>query len=524
MKFSPKAITAITLHCTLVRSILALASTSCSSSALCSSSISRSLPPRFGHVGERTTRPFISSSSSSVLLSNIQRGGSNNNESSSSTSLSVSSASSEAAPITPSDNDDSNDDELSANTQKQLLLEKCIELGISSALTTSTFGGLSYTYLQQQQKDNKKSKQHHKVLFILGGPGAGKGTQCENIVENYKCIHLSVGELLRNAKTQEDNPYRELIEERLVAGQIVPVEISLALLRDAMDKATSSSFDAPLFLVDGFPRNYDNLAGWVKNMPDYATVLGALVFNCPEQELERRILSRGETSGRSDDNLISAKKRFKTFQDQTMPVVEVLNDLEDVSFLRVSQIAGENSIGEVWSDTQKCMDEYVMGDVLKANQDLLDAIEEKDVEKYVDLVNVQMLSDEEGHLRISSDDNEENQKEDEKNAKEEKDNSSSSSSSVLEYAQKEMNDLEIVQECGDGKQVNKISNANVLFHDGTSVTVSYDREISLVSAVPESEKTDDVGAGELLTKVHETRVWKHGPKGWVNVHFIRGEV
>jgi hypothetical protein len=77
----------------------------------------------------------------------------------------------------------------------------------------------------------------------------------------------------------------------------------------------------PVFLIDGFPRNLDNLDGWVSEACQ--TARAVLFFECAEETLEQRLLERGKTSGRSDDNLASIKKRFKTFQSETMPVVEI---------------------------------------------------------------------------------------------------------------------------------------------------------------------------------------------------------
>lgn len=87
-----------------------------------------------------------------------------------------------------------------------------------------------------------------------------------------------------------------MIEECLVAGKIVPVEISLSLVRKAMDEIYSSKPDDEkdethygnrIFLVDGFPRNWANLAGWTSEMPNYAAVIGSLVYDCPIDTLAR---------------------------------------------------------------------------------------------------------------------------------------------------------------------------------------------------------------------------------------------
>lgn len=197
-------------------------------------------------------------------------------------------------------------------------------------------------YLHTTPTTSQQQHRQHRVLFILGGPGAGKGTQSSNIVSTYHCIHLSAGDLLREERAagaadggnNADHPHAALIEECLVAGKIVPVAITLSLLQRAMDQATTSSSSSstttthgsPIFLIDGFPRNFDNLSGWVENVsPSTTSVLGALVYDCPIDILEKRIMGRAATSGRSDDNLTSARRRFVTFGKETVPVVQVLS-------------------------------------------------------------------------------------------------------------------------------------------------------------------------------------------------------
>jgi UMP-CMP kinase len=76
------------------------------------------------------------------------------------------------------------------------------------------------------------------------------------------------------------------------------------------------------FLIDGFPRSMDNKDGWYSVVGDKAEVAFCLFYDCPEEELEKRLLKRGETSGRDDDNIESIKKRFRTFTETSMPVVE----------------------------------------------------------------------------------------------------------------------------------------------------------------------------------------------------------
>ncbi|CAM9501669.1 unnamed protein product, partial [Scytosiphon promiscuus] len=153
------------------------------------------------------------------------------------------------------------------------------------------------------------------VVFVLGGPGSGKGTQCERLAKEYGYVHLSAGELLRQERASGSSD-GQLIDEYIREGRIVPVAISLALLRKAMEASGPLS----RFLIDGFPRNQDNVEGWDAIMGDVADVRCVLFLFCPEEVLEQRLLSRGKSSGRSDDNAETAKRRFQTYVDTTLPV------------------------------------------------------------------------------------------------------------------------------------------------------------------------------------------------------------
>jgi adenylate kinase family enzyme len=92
-------------------------------------------------------------------------------------------------------------------------------------------------------------------------------------------------------------------------------EITVSLVKEAMEKAG----DAEGFLIDGFPRQIDQAKYFEDNIHQCKFVL---FFDCPENILEQRLLKRGETSGRADDNLATIKKRFKTFIEASMPVID----------------------------------------------------------------------------------------------------------------------------------------------------------------------------------------------------------
>lgn len=158
-----------------------------------------------------------------------------------------------------------------------------------------------------------------RVVFVLGGPGAGKGTQCSMITHDFGFVHLSAGDLLRDEQ-QKGGEVGTMIKKLIAEGAIVPVAVTLGLLKNAMQEHMKmGSFK---FLIDGFPRNQDNLDGWNNTMDGFAEVEFCLVLDCPEDVMEQRLLKRGETSGRADDNAASIKKRFLTFVQSTKPVIE----------------------------------------------------------------------------------------------------------------------------------------------------------------------------------------------------------
>lgn len=156
------------------------------------------------------------------------------------------------------------------------------------------------------------------VVFVLGAPGAGKGTQCTYIANEYGFVHLSAGDLLREERQRPGSEFGEMIEEKIRNGAIVPVEVTCSLLHKAMIASGKTRF-----LIDGFPRNQENMEGWYKLMSDKAKLLFVLFFECSRDICTERCLARGAAgSGRNDDNIESIKKRFDVYFSQTMPVVE----------------------------------------------------------------------------------------------------------------------------------------------------------------------------------------------------------
>jgi UMP-CMP kinase len=298
------------------------------------------------------------------------------------------------------------------------------------------------------------------LTFMVCQTGSGKGTQSALMEENYPVAHFSVGELLRNVPA--DSPHKATIDASLVAGKIVPVEISLSLLKAAME---SAPIKKGLFLVDGFPRNFDNLSGWCRVMSDVAALESVLVYQCPLSVLQERILERAKVSGRSDDNIESVQKRFRTFESETVPVVDVLRSISQDCPLEqqrwsVIDIAADRPLDDVWSSTQKVLQQLITSDVLTANAALLNAIETNDVPLY---------------LRLSD---------------------------PAFFVGKDVATVMHQQE-GKSESAQIIQNAEIEVITGRQVSVSYDRRLN-----------------DAL--IREKRFWSYEASvGWRNVHFVR---
>lgn len=182
------------------------------------------------------------------------------------------------------------------------------------------------------------------VVFVLGGPGSGKGTQCSKLVNDFKFVHLSAGDLLRAEKNTPGSEFGELIDHYIKEGLIVPQEITINLLKNAIVKEYTDK-NARNFLVDGFPRKMDQAISFENSVSEGKLVL---YFECPEEIMLKRLLNRGKTSGRSDDNLESIKKRFTTFIQTSMPVIEYYDDQN-----KVIKINCNEPVDEVYSHVVK---------------------------------------------------------------------------------------------------------------------------------------------------------------------------
>ena len=159
---------------------------------------------------------------------------------------------------------------------------------------------------------------NNKIIFIIGGPGSGKGTQCSRLVRNIpSSVHISSGDLLRKeAKTNES------IKRIIDSGLLVPSHVSIGLVIDEINKYTNT-----IFLLDGFHRQYEQTLLFEQQLKHYhVAILCVIYFNCSHQTMINRLLNRNQ-SDRSDDNIVAIQQRLNVFQSAIEPILNYYSDM-----------------------------------------------------------------------------------------------------------------------------------------------------------------------------------------------------
>ena len=174
----------------------------------------------------------------------------------------------------------------------------------------------------------------------------GKGTQCELLSTRLGWNHLSAGDLLR-AERKSGSELADLINSKIQAGEIVPASITVGLLKKAMEDLYAQDNTKTKFLIDGFPRSEGNVTVWKEEMSSASELEFVLFLDCPEEVMTGRLLERGKTSGRNDDNLDTIRKRFRTFREESMPIV-AMYEMEG----KVRNIVADRSVEDIYKEVE----------------------------------------------------------------------------------------------------------------------------------------------------------------------------
>lgn len=164
-----------------------------------------------------------------------------------------------------------------------------------------------------------------KNIIIFGAPGSGKGTQSDKIIAEFGVAHISTGDVLRSeisAQTELGKTASKYIQD----GKLVPDGLIIDMLAKKLDKlikeiTTSEGNVLPGVIFDGFPRTIAQAEALDKMLEERGEKVSVVIgLEVDDEELIKRIVERGKTSGRADDNAETAKKRLQTYYAQTLPL------------------------------------------------------------------------------------------------------------------------------------------------------------------------------------------------------------
>ena len=173
-------------------------------------------------------------------------------------------------------------------------------------------------------------------IVLFGPPGAGKGTQSQKLIDTYNLIHLSTGDLLRSeiaAGTELGLRAKTLMDQ----GLLVPDEVVIGMI----DSKLKENKQAGGFIFDGFPRTVPQAIGLDNLLQENNTAISCMIaLEVSEEELTKRLLLRGQTSGRPDDqDELLVRKRVQEYNTKTAPVADF--------YAQQDKFHGVNGIGEI---------------------------------------------------------------------------------------------------------------------------------------------------------------------------------
>ena len=168
---------------------------------------------------------------------------------------------------------------------------------------------------QDQQEINIQMKN----IVIFGAPGSGKGTQSDLMIEHYGLGHISTGDVLRN-EIKKGTELGKTAQSYIDKGNLIPDELMISILANVYDSYGRGHKGV---IFDGFPRTIPQAEALKKMLNERGDRVAAMIeLDVPEDELMKRLILRGQQSGRADDNEETIKKRLVVYHSQTQPLIE----------------------------------------------------------------------------------------------------------------------------------------------------------------------------------------------------------
>lgn len=155
-------------------------------------------------------------------------------------------------------------------------------------------------------------------IVIFGGPGSGKGTQSEKLIQRYGLTHISTGDVLRS-EIASGSELGKIADSYISKGNLIPDDLMVRILASEVDRLSKA--DSKGFIFDGFPRTIHQADELSRMLSSRGEKINAVVgLEVPDEVLTERLLERGKSSGRADDNAETIRQRLDVYHSTTQPL------------------------------------------------------------------------------------------------------------------------------------------------------------------------------------------------------------
>ena len=162
---------------------------------------------------------------------------------------------------------------------------------------------------------NCKKFSQKRVIFVIGGPGSGKGTQCCKLSNEFNFEHLSTRDILLNVIAKQTAVGWEQLKQKIDSGVLVSSNELIGFIKEEFKNINQT------ILFEGFPNNKENIEEWNKQMINMCEITAVLYFECSNDEMKKRLMKKQE--GKTDNNEETISKKIENFHNETLPILEI---------------------------------------------------------------------------------------------------------------------------------------------------------------------------------------------------------